>query len=165
MKQEQLNAIKERVAKATPGPWKVYSDEFSTRIGSELIHPQLKAPAPVITEAFHSNDKVGIYISAKDSNFIVNAIVDVPALVAEVERLKVDRERWFKRESSLQKEIERLQAIEIESDSKLCEQKKEIELLRKALEKIMEDQAPIMEGWETTTYEIARKALGGEAHE
>ncbi|MGE7750727.1 hypothetical protein [Lysinibacillus fusiformis] len=36
---------------------------------------------------------------------------------------------------------------------------------RKALEEIMEDQAPIMEGWETTTYEIARKALGGEAHE
>lgn len=35
--------------------------------------------------------------------------------------------------------------------------------LRKALEEIMEDQAPIMEGWETTTYEIARKALGGEA--
>jgi len=32
--------------------------------------------------------------------------------------------------------------------------------LRKALEEIMEDQVPIMEGWETTTYRIARKALG-----
>ena len=42
---------------------------------------------------------------------------------------------------------------------------KDIKRLRKALEKVMEDQAPIMEGWETTTYEIARQALDGEAHE
>ncbi|MGN4127656.1 hypothetical protein ACMGD3_22000 [Lysinibacillus sphaericus] len=51
---------------------------------------------------------------------------------------------------------------------------KEIERLRQALAKIMEAEAPIMEGWETTTYEIARKALGisenecfgdGDAHE
>lgn len=41
----------------------------------------------------------------------------------------------------------------------------EVERLQKALEKVMEVEAPIMEGWETTTYEIARKALGGEAHE
>ncbi|QPA56282.1 helix-turn-helix domain-containing protein [Lysinibacillus sphaericus] len=38
--------------------------------------------------------------------------------------------------------------------------------LRKALEKVMEVEAPIMEGteeWETRSYKIAREALGGEA--
>ncbi|AUS87826.1 hypothetical protein LBYS11_16435 [Lysinibacillus sp. YS11] len=47
----------------------------------------------------------------------------------------------------------------------LEKQKEEIERLRKALEKVMEVEAPIMEGWETPAYKIAREALGGEAHE
>lgn len=37
--------------------------------------------------------------------------------------------------------------------------------LRKALEQIMEAEAPNMEGWETEVYKIAREALGGEADE
>lgn len=37
--------------------------------------------------------------------------------------------------------------------------------LREALEKVMEVEAPIMEGWETPAYKIAQEALGGEAHE
>ncbi|MGE8004007.1 hypothetical protein [Lysinibacillus sp. NPDC093216] len=148
MNPEQLNAIKERVANATPGPWE------SGQIEGE------KSYCVIDNDSF-----IGKGMLRKDSEFIAHAQEDVPALVTEVERLKADRERWFKRESSLQKEIERLQAIEIESDSKLCEQKKGIELLRKALEKVMEVEAPIMEGWETSVYEIARKALGGEVHD
>lgn len=35
--------------------------------------------------------------------------------------------------------------------------------LRQALEKVMEVEAPIMEGWETPAYKIAQEALGGEA--
>ncbi|MFJ7916114.1 MULTISPECIES: hypothetical protein [unclassified Lysinibacillus] len=45
------------------------------------------------------------------------------------------------------------------------QKKEEIERLRKALEKVMEVEAPNMEGYETCTYKIARQALGGEAHE
>lgn len=33
---------------------------------------------------------------------------------------------------------------------------------RKALEKVMEVEEPIMEGWETPAYKIAQEALGGE---
>lgn len=88
MNKEQLNAIKKRAEKATSGPWKVYQDEFSTRISSELIHPQLKGPAPVITEAHDVHGVIGIYISANDTDFIVHAREDVPALIAEVERLR-----------------------------------------------------------------------------
>jgi len=55
--------------------------------------------------------------------------------------------------------------LEMERFIELKRAEEENQKFRKALEEIMEDQAPIMEGWETTTYEIARKALGGEAHE
>ena len=41
---------------------------------------------------------------------------------------------------------------------------KENEQLRKALEKVMEVEAPIMEGWEKPAYKIAQEALGGEAN-
>ncbi len=47
----------------------------------------------------------------------------------------------------------------------LQEKQDEIKRLRKALEQIMEFEAPIMEGWETTTYKIARQALGGEVND
>lgn len=55
--------------------------------------------------------------------------------------------------------------LEMERFIELKRAEEENQKFRKALEEIMEDQAPIMEGWETTTYEIARQALGGEAHE
>lgn len=41
----------------------------------------------------------------------------------------------------------------------------EVERLHQALAKVMEVEAPIMEGWETSVYKIAREALGGEAYE
>lgn len=63
--------------------------------------------------------------------------------------------------------------LEMERFIELKRAEEENEKLREALEQVMEAEAPIMEGWETTTYEIARKALGisenecfgdGEAH-
>ncbi len=177
MDQKQFDAIKERTKNTTEGPWEMRAsfDGDYVVVGENPIPP------------------IATYLFDYDAEFIAHAREDVQALVAEVERLKADRDRWFKRESSLQKEIERLQVIEIETDSKLCEQKKEIEQLQKsitwydhehsrlhnigaetalenerlreALTKIMEAEAPIMEGWETSTYEIARQALGGDAHE
>ncbi|SCX52158.1 hypothetical protein [Lysinibacillus fusiformis] len=103
MKQEQLNAIKERVAKATQGPW------LFSKYGNVILNNNYE-----ITEGFANK---------LDALFIANARKDVPALVAEVERL------------------------------------------HKALEKVMEVEAPIAEGWETPAYKIAQEALGGEAHE
>ena len=108
MNQEQLNAIKERVAKATQGPWEY--DEEDRGIWNKGALNYLGT----------------VKLPNKDANFIAHSREDVPALIAEVERL------------------------------------------HKALEKVMEVEAPIMEGtkgWETRSYEIARKALGGEAYE
>ncbi|MCM0626499.1 hypothetical protein M5J14_18550 [Lysinibacillus sp. OL1_EC] len=56
----------------------------------------------------------------------------------------------------------------IDYNGKLAKQNidaaKETEKLREALEKVMEVEAPIMEGWETPAYKIAHQALGGETH-
>ncbi len=130
MKQEQLNAIKERVAKASHGPWMVIENEFVHSISSVI------AAVSKIT----------------DVDFIAHAREDVPALIEEVERLKRENEGLV---------IDRECAISNITNEFLNEEQR----LRKALEKVMEVEAPIMEGWETTTYEIARQALGGEAHE
>ncbi|WP_025114402.1 hypothetical protein [Lysinibacillus fusiformis] len=117
MNQEQLNAIKERVAKATPGPWE---SEETTEGHIDIFNPNEDyAICQTGNETYDC-------LNDGDPEFIKHSITDVPALVAEVERL------------------------------------------HKALEKIMEVEAPIMEGtkgWETRSYEIARQALGGEAHE
>lgn len=112
MNQKQLNAIKERVAKATPGPWLVEESRYEGRFNAASVDENYDLPACLM----------GI----DDAEFVTHSREDVPALVVEVEKL------------------------------------------RKALEKVMEIEAPIMEGtegWETRSYEIARQALGGEAHE
>lgn len=105
MNQEQLNAIKERVAKATSGPWEYDNEERG------------------IWNNGGFNYLGTVTLSHIDADFIANAREDMPALIAEIERL------------------------------------------RKAIEQIIEAEAPNMEGWETEVYKIAREALGGEADE
>ncbi|MBD8521828.1 hypothetical protein [Lysinibacillus fusiformis] len=55
--------------------------------------------------------------------------------------------------------------LEMERFIELKRAEEENVKLRKALEKVMEVEAPIMEGWETPAYKIAQEALGGESHE
>jgi len=113
MNQEQLNAIKERVEKATPGPWEIDKNSDDSDFITDIWFNQDGDHVEV-------HDK-SILQSVLNALFIAHAREDVPALVAEVD------------------------------------------MLRQALEKVMEVEAPIMEGWETPTYKIAREALGGEA--
>ena len=88
MNEQRLQEIKQRAEKATSGPWKVYQDAISTSIGTEFIHPQLNGPMPVITDAYHVGGAINIYIDDADAEFIAHARQDVPALVAEIERLQ-----------------------------------------------------------------------------
>lgn len=116
MKQEQLNAIKERTEKATQGPWIVAPEEC----GSEGQGVYESEGFGCICEVGDPYPR-GNNRPQENMDFIANAREDVPTLVAEVERL------------------------------------------RKALEKVMEVEAPIMEGWETPAYKIAREALDGDS--
>jgi len=116
MNAEQLNAIKERAAKATTGPWyyEVDGDLFAN--GETVLTPFVtKHDIPILKM---KND---------DATFLAHAREDVPALVAEVEQL--------------QAEIERVDALYSEKyiltthyKNQAYEQALEIERLRKALE-------------------------------
>ncbi|GEM_PF-2276756 len=84
MNKEQLNAIKERVAKATPGEWfydsyTVCTDEIFDGDGG-LIE----------TVTIDYADRHGDVHSKEetDAQFVAHARQDVPALIAEVERLR-----------------------------------------------------------------------------
>lgn len=106
MNAEQLNAIKERAAKATPGPWYSHAD-------GTIFLEHTKEIADVWTD----NDK-------SDAEFIAHAREDVPALVAEVERY---HDMWNHGLGKADAEIQtNLHVIEA--------QQQEIERLRKALE-------------------------------
>lgn len=67
MNAEQLNAIKERAAMATPGPWR--------SAGLYGVRTQ-------------NDEALSIPLRPSDATFIASSREDVPALVAEVERLR-----------------------------------------------------------------------------
>ena len=72
-----IEEIRERVEKATPGPW-AYG-EFKTADrpdGALLIGPKFKST------------KSGVMYRVEDANFITHAREDIPALLAEIDRLK-----------------------------------------------------------------------------
>lgn len=83
MNQEQLNAIKERVAKATPGPW--------------LVAPEKCGPEG---QGVYESDGFGCICEVGDPyprgnnrpqdnmEFIAHTREDVPLLVSEIERLR-----------------------------------------------------------------------------
>lgn len=112
MNAEQLNAIKERAAKATLGPWK-YSEQYGYL--APVIPQQHVA---VICNEISRND---------DAEFIATAREDVSALVAEVERLNSVKHRLNSEVEFYRKQYEGAQI-------QLSESEEEIERLRKALE-------------------------------
>lgn len=70
MNSEQLNAIKERAEKATPGPWELDTDDNG------------------IWNEGGRNYLGSVNLSITDAEFIAHAREDIPQLVAEVERLQ-----------------------------------------------------------------------------
>lgn len=81
MNQEQLNAIKERVANATPGPWKVaYDTDDRDHVVDIWFGGEDNGHAEI-----HDN---GFGNAPDNAKFISRAREDVSALVAEVERLR-----------------------------------------------------------------------------
>lgn len=81
MNAEKLNEIKERAEKATSGPWLALyegtnAEIYSTKTAEDICEITAK-------DEYH----------AEDAEFISNAREDVPALVAEVERLQAQLEK------------------------------------------------------------------------
>lgn len=122
MNAEQLNAIKERAAKAMPGPW--YRGE-----GYEQMYPGYYV-ASEANGLIVLAEEEGI-LRDEDVQFIAHAREDVPALVAEVERLNSVKHRLNSDVELYRKQYEGAQI-------QLSESEAENACLRKALEEISE---------------------------
>lgn len=73
-----LSAIKERYEAAAPGPWKWNADDDMYRCDGLYT-----GRVPVIW-----HDQGWVAVELADAEFVAHARTDVPALVAEVERLR-----------------------------------------------------------------------------
>lgn len=97
MKPEQINAIKERAAKATPGTWVVRKHTGGI---IDVVSVETTEHHEYLTRI-----ELG---EIEDAEFIAHAREDVPALVAEVERLSRGRNISSVQIRQLFGEIERL---------------------------------------------------------
>lgn len=77
MTQERLDAIREREAKATAGPWDVEGSAYCGPLDTLTVYPVEDGGALAYVQP-----------SWEDAEFIAHAREDVPALLAEVERLR-----------------------------------------------------------------------------
>jgi len=92
-----LEAIKARVAAATPGPWWSDESDMCWRLHGVMgrIPPQLDGAIPeqimnkqILKAAKKGTTQAEYWPEPADADFITHAREDVPALVAEVEKLR-----------------------------------------------------------------------------
>lgn len=113
---ERIAEIRQRAEKATKGPWTVGNDEViglgieQTSRGSFTYEAQL---ARVLDLFDREDENVGrrhLGSQEADAQFIAHAREDVPALLAEVERLRAELNGMRAREHALGEEVEGLRA-------------------------------------------------------
>lgn len=89
MTNDELDAIRHRVNKASTGPWTI---EIGPYTGSNWIIASLGAsvhdglPYHVTTDGVHASELSGD--ARTDAEFIVHARTDIPALLAEINDLR-----------------------------------------------------------------------------
>ena len=85
----ELRAIRERCEAATPGPWKAVKHTDLESDTYRLIESQDEQEAIIwFYDHFDSSGNRGVCIQENNLPFILNARTDVPALLAEIERLR-----------------------------------------------------------------------------
>ncbi|GIM45942.1 hypothetical protein DNHGIG_14910 [Collibacillus ludicampi] len=107
MNKEQLQAIRERVNRATPGPWSIHRED----VGDDVV---FYVPTMIKSEKRTIVDSDGGLISwsepctseqvEADAEFIAHAREDVPALLNEVERLEEENRRFREALEEISKE-------------------------------------------------------------
>ena len=83
-----LGPIKERLAEATPGPWRVWRDPDPTKVRATAVetawcHGDIEGDTELITDYLPTD---------ADAEMIAHAPSDLAALVAEVEQLRAERD-------------------------------------------------------------------------
>jgi hypothetical protein len=99
MTDEKLQAIKARAEAATPGPWETREDsdfyQGGRYIGTGPYHYTTGSekpgrPSTHPEDCYFKTDVCRVQSGEADETFIAHARTDVPALLAEVERLKAE---------------------------------------------------------------------------
>jgi hypothetical protein len=100
--QKQLEAIRQRVEKATPGPWK-----YSEGVGSY--------PATILSEKGEVVAAGDEYygMTENDANFIAHARTDIPALLDHIAEVETERDEYLKRYVWLLEYVGKEKALEI----------------------------------------------------
>lgn len=119
MTREQLDAIRARVEAATPGPWEA---------GTAFCCPDcgwVDGPKRTVCPVYEGTKRTHT-LDANDAEFIAAAREDVPALLAEVERLNTEIEAKTTQNVALvgmngrlQQEVERLTTVLAGTESAL----------------------------------------------
>ena len=92
MTEERLAEIMEREKSATQGPWKAGKDDFTKNI---IQAAKDRGTIIVQRRDDHNmfwNSYIPIAQTFADADFIAHAREDIPALLAEVERLRAENE-------------------------------------------------------------------------
>lgn len=96
MTEDELKEIEARVNSATRGPWTTEAGKYSGDnwlIGSIFVGNSLEDGEDycvhITTDSIHASE-LGISDAKSDADFIAHAREDIPALLAEVRRLRGD---------------------------------------------------------------------------
>jgi hypothetical protein len=99
LSEQQIAEIKARADKATPGPWGI-GNKTTIGLGIENMgggaynyDAELAEICPDFDRAFDlrgRNEEIKVASAEDDAEFVAHARQDVPALLAEVERLKAE---------------------------------------------------------------------------
>ncbi|MEI2284994.1 hypothetical protein [Paenibacillus polysaccharolyticus] len=133
-KQEE---IKQALAAATPGPWKVYRSKLGkheeTLIGTEYDHPQLKAPDSIVGHAFG----VGVeytYIREADADLIAKAPEYIAYLLEENEKRLLEAQDWEDEYHAMKRRYEELDRSALEKHELLMDTTAKFQAVSKELE-------------------------------
>lgn len=84
LSREQIGAIRERAAKATPGPWEYTTGFYGWDMGIFPVGGKDKLNGSIIANNGHANgDPLD-----EDATFIAHAREDIPALLVHIETLE-----------------------------------------------------------------------------
>lgn len=118
MSPEDLAAIEARVKQATPGPWSrgdIDQDPLRPNWRGDLIDGDFETGRWPVCASAHSDEAIKAW-DAGNAQFIAHARQDVPALVAEVRRLRAEAEL----EDAIKAAQDDLQAFMHEHECQAC---------------------------------------------
>lgn len=123
-REDTITRLRRLYAEATPGEWAVYEYKVAIHtprgghsterlIGTAADHPQLHAPAPVVTLATGLLERPYVAIGEKDASLITDAKNTLPALldVAEAARQYVDDNDDSEAYALLRHALDRLEEV------------------------------------------------------